>query len=150
MNASVIVTDPEPAKTPASVIQALLKHANETVIDNTTSVTVLGNTVYRRRVDYSKLVYFILIIFLIKLFIYRLGITNPQDRYNFITTMNAIRLFVYPAAHTLYGDEYGLENAKNNNQTGRMPWIDDEDKNAKFFDELQGFVAVCTSKDLQI
>lgn len=56
LNASVIVTDPEPANTPASVIQALLEHANETVIDNTTSVTVLGNTVYRRRVDYSKLV----------------------------------------------------------------------------------------------
>ena len=55
--------------------------------------------------------------------------------------MNAIRLFVYPAAHTLYGDEYGLENANNNNQTGRMPWTD-ADKNAKFFDELKGFVEV--------
>jgi hypothetical protein len=111
--------------TAASIIDAHLENVKVTVIENT-SVTYLGNSVYRSRFELPSA-------------------TSEEIHFNFASLLNALRLFVYPSSHTLYGDEYGLRDSKANltKQLGLMYWDGDNFTKSTaepFFKPLEGYV----------
>lgn len=60
--------------------------------------------------------------------------------------LNALRLFIYPTAHTLYGDEYGLKDSGIDSvkQRGSMPDVvaGFSENKALMLGQLQGYVKV--------